>query len=92
MIDDELLVEDILENRVAVKDLSAEELDAVVDKLTDIGQSLLDTEQHEIGIAILQALDSAIDMHYTSEGFEESIVAAEARGSVYWEIENPSIH
>jgi len=92
MIDTELLVEDILENRVSVKDLSPEELDAVVDSLTDIGESLLNTEQHEIGKAILQALDSAIDMHYTSDDFEEAIQAAELRGSTYWEIENPSIH
>lgn len=92
MIDAELLVEDILEDRVKVKELSAEELDAVVESLSDIGQSMLDTEQHEIGIAILRALDSAIDMHHTGEGFEEAIVAAESRGSVYWEYENPSIH
>jgi hypothetical protein len=92
MIDAELLVEDILENRVAVKELSTEELDAVVESLTDIGQSMLDTDQHDIGIAILRALDSAIDMHYVDEGFEQAIVAAEARGSVYWEYENPSVH
>ena len=92
MIDAELLVQDILENRIEVKDLSTEELDAVVDSLTDIGESLLDTEQHEIGEAILQALDSAIDMRYTNDDFEQAIQAAEQRGSTYWEIENPSIH
>jgi len=87
-----LLVQDILENRVAVRDLSPEELDAVVESLTEVGESLLNTEQHEIGEAILQALDFAIDMHYTSDEFELAIQAAEQRGSTYWEIENPSIH
>jgi hypothetical protein len=92
MIDAELLVEDILEDRVKVKELSAEELDAVVESLSTIGQDMLDTDQHEIGVAILKALDVAIDMHYVDEGFEEAIKTAEARGNTYWEYENPSIH
>ena len=87
-----MLVEDILEDRVKVKELSAEELDAVVESLSTIGQDMLDTDQHEIGVAILKALDVAIDMHYVDEGFEEAIKTAEARGNTYWEYENPSIH
>jgi hypothetical protein len=88
------IIKGVLDNTIEIKDLSMEELDAVVDKLIDIGESLLDTENHEAGVAILQVLDAAIDLrsHDMDEGFEAAIVAAEQRGATYWEIENPSIH
>jgi hypothetical protein len=88
------IIKGVLDNSIDVKDLSMEELDAVVDKLIDIGESLLDTDNHEAGVAILQVLDAAIDLrsHDMDEGFEQAIVAAEQRGLTYWEIENPSIH
>jgi hypothetical protein len=88
------IIKGVLDNTIEIKDLSMEELDAVVDKLIDIGESLLDTENHEAGVAILQVLDAAIDLrsHDMDEGFEAAIVAAEQRGATYWEIENPSTH
>jgi hypothetical protein len=94
MRDVETIVKGVLNNSIDVKDLTIEELDAVVDELVDIGQSLLNTDNHEVGIAMLEVLDQAIDLRSTDvqEGFEEAILAAEARGSTYWEFENPSIH
>jgi hypothetical protein len=92
MRDTELLVQDILDDKIEIKELSAEELDVVVDSLVEIGEGLLGTEHHEVGVAMLQALDVAIDMYSINEEFEQAIQAAEQRGSVYWEIENPSIH
>ena len=88
------IIKGVLDNTIEIKDLSMEELDAVVDKLIDIGESLLDTENHKAGVAILQVLDAAIDLrsHDMDQGFETAIVAAEQRGATYWEIENPSIH
>ena len=88
------IIKGVLDNSIDVKDLSMEELDAVVDKLIDIGESLLDTENHDAGVAILQVLDAVIDLrsHDMDEGFEAAIVAAEQRGATYWKIENPSIH
>ena len=94
MRDVETIVRGVLNNTIEVKDLSTEELDAVVDELVDIGESLLDTDNHEVGVAMLQVLDAAIDLRSIDmdEGFEEAIVAAEQRGATYWEIENPSVH
>ena len=88
------IIKGVLDNSIDVKDLSMEELDAVVDKLIDIGEGLLDTENHEAGVAMLQVLDAVIDLrsHDMDQGFEAAIVAAEQRGATYWEIENPSIH
>jgi hypothetical protein len=94
MRDVETIVQGVLNNTIEVKDLTVDELDAVVDELVDIGESLLDTENHEAGVAMLQVLDAVIDLRSTDmdEGFEAAIVAAEQRGATYWEIENPSIH
>lgn len=94
MRDVETIVRGVLDNTIEVKDLSTEELDAVVDELVDIGESLLNTENHEVGVAMLEVLDMAIDLRSADlqTGFEDAIIAAEQRGSTYWEIENPSIH
>jgi hypothetical protein len=94
MRDVETIVQGVLNNTIEVKDLTVDELDAVVDELVDIGESLLDTENHDAGVAMLQVLDAVIDLRSTDidKGFEAAIVAAEQRGATYWEIENPSVH
>ena len=99
MRDVETIIKGVLDNSIAVKDLTASELDATIDELVAIADGLLDTENHEVGIAMLEVLDQAI-LDQAIEirgaelepGFEEAILAAEQRGSTYWEIENPSIH
>jgi hypothetical protein len=92
MRDPEILIQDILEDKVAIKELTPDELDMVLESLVEVGEGLLDTEHHEVGVAMLAALDVAIDMHSTNDEFEQAIADAEARGATYWEFENPSIH
>jgi len=92
MRDPEILIQDILEDKVAIKELTPDELDMVLESLVEVGEGLLDTEHHNVGVAMLEALDIALDMYSTNEEFEQAIIAAEERGSTYWEFENPSIH
>ena len=94
MRDVETIIRGVLDNTIAVKDLTVEELDAVIDELVEIGETLLDTENHEVGVAMLEVLDQAIDLRSQdlTADFERAIIEAEQRGSTYWEIENPSIH
>jgi hypothetical protein len=94
MRDIETIIRGVLNNSIAVKDLTVQELDATLDALVEIAEGLLDTENHEVGIAMLEVLDQAIDLRSQDlqEGFENAIIAAEQRGLTYWEIENPSIH
>ena len=94
MRDIETIICGVLDNTIAVKDLTVEELDAVIDELVEIGETLLDTENHEVGVAMLEVLDQAIDLRSQdlTADFERAILEAEQRGSTYWEIENPSIH
>lgn len=94
MRDVETIIRGVLDNTIKVKDLTVEELDATIDSLVEIAESLLDTENHEVGVAMLEVLDQAIDLRSQDlqDGFEDAIIAAEQRGSTYWEIENPTIH
>lgn len=90
----ETLIKGILNNSIDVKDLSVAELDIVVDDLVAIAEGLLDTENHEVGVAMLEVLDQVIDLRSQDahEGFEEAIAEAEARGSTYWDFEEHSVH
>lgn len=94
MRDSESLIKGFLNDTISLKDLTPDELDCVIDELVAIGEDLLDTENHEVGVAILECLDEAIDMRSTNPdvGFEQAIIDAEARGSVYWEFEEYSVH
>ena len=94
MRDIKTIIRGVLDNTIPIKDLTAAELDATIDELVAVAESLLDTENHEVGIAMLEVLDQAIEIRGAElePGFEEAIIAAEERGSTYWEIENPSIH
>lgn len=94
MRDTESLIKDYLADKIKLTELTADELDAIIDDLVMIAESYLDTEYHDAGVAMLEVLDQAIDLRSQDLdlGFEEAIIAAEQRGSTYWEIENPSIH
>jgi len=94
MRDVDTIIRGVLDQSIAVKDLTVAELDATIDALVEIAEGLLDTENHEAGVAMLEVLDQAIELRGAEiePGFEEAIIAAEQRGSTYWEIENPSIH
>jgi len=95
MTDAEKLIKDFLEDRVRLEDLTVEQLDTVLDELIEIGESLLNTDNHEAGVAILTVLDAAIDLKSldaTDAEFEQAIQDAEARGSTYWEFEEYLVH
>ena len=95
MTDSEKLIKDFLEDRVKLEDMTTEQLDTVLDELIEIGESLLNTDKHEAGVAILTVLDAAIDLKSldaTDVGFEQAVQAAEARGSTYWEFEEYIVH
>lgn len=94
MRDTNALVKDYLADKIKLSDLTVDELDAIIDELVMIAESYLDTEYHEAGVAMLEALDQAIDLRSQDQdlGFEQAILAAEARGSTYWEFESYSVH
>lgn len=92
------LCQDILEDRVAVETLSDEQLDLVLDRFYDIAEVMQDDPDErkaEAAVAILVVLQDMVDERVSATDmtcFEEQIVAAEARGSVYFEFEEYSVH
>jgi hypothetical protein len=89
------LVEGVLDNTVAVELLTDEELELVFDRIQECAESLIGTEHHEAAEAVLAALSVAIDNRLVATDmsvFEQAIVAAEARGSVYWEFDEYTLH
>ena len=94
MRDVETIIRGVLDNSIAIKDLTVAELDATVDELVVIAENLLDTENHEVGVAMLEVLDEAIELRGAElePDFEEAIIAAEQRGSTYWEFEDHIVH
>ena len=95
MTDSDKLIKDFLEDRVTLEEMTTEQLDSVLDGLIEIGESLLNTDNHDAGVAILKVLDAAIDLRSSidnDDSFEAAIQEAEARGSTYWEFEHYNLH
>lgn len=94
MRDADTLIQGFLDNSINLKDLTPNELDCVLDELVAIGESLLDTENHNVGVEILDVLEQAIKLRDTdpSVGFEQAIIDAEQRGSIYWELDEYTVH
>jgi hypothetical protein len=89
------LVQDVLLSKVQASDLTDEELDLVFDRINDMAQSWLNTDRHDLAVAMLEALGCEIDDRVSATDmscFEQSIVDAEARGSVYYEFDEYTIH
>ena len=84
----EQLLKDVLENRIDPAELDTEQLDAVLDALYVAAQNLMGTDRDAAGHAIMDIIEPLLEL----DKFELAIRKAEARGSVYWEFETPSIH
>lgn len=92
------LCQDILEDRVAVESLSNEELDIVLDRFYDIAEALQDDPDErkaQAAEAILAVLQDVVDERVGAldmSCFEQAILDAESRGSVYFEFEEYLVH
>jgi hypothetical protein len=87
------LVEDVLSEAVPVETLNADQLEAVLGRLQEIAQNLLDTEHHDAADEILQVLaevEFCQDTDMTC--FADAIAEATARGSQYWQFDEYTIH
>jgi hypothetical protein len=89
------LIEGILDNTVAVELLTDSELEMVFDRIQECAKSLIGTEHHDVATAVLEVLERQLESrveYYDMLVFEQAIIDAEARGSVYWEFEEYLVH
>jgi len=80
------LVDDVIANNDPVD---------VVDRLTELGASMLGTENEEIGLSLLNVLKNAVNNRIEAlemKAFELAVAEAESRGSTYWEFEEHIVH
>ncbi len=85
-MDIDKLVADVIANNDSVD---------VVDRLTELGVSMLGTDNEEIGLSLLKVLKDAVDNRikaFETKAFELAVDEAELRGSTYWEFEESIIH
>lgn len=93
-MDIEQLVIDIVEGRTSIDDLDGDDLDAVILAMYEVGLNMIDTDQDDIANQILDIVEPLVESimaKIDQSGFEEAIQAAEARGSTYWEVEDPTL-
>jgi hypothetical protein len=89
------LVDDVIERRVDIKTLSTHQLDMLFEQLQELAEESPTDPYQETALELLGVIMDTIDDRIaadSSEGFEEAIAAAEARGSTYWEFETYSVH
>jgi hypothetical protein len=88
------LCQELLEDSVAIETLTDQELIDVLQYFHIAAESMqmdLDPDRVAAAEAMIAILQEFVDLDEPDE-FAEAIDAAEARGSTYWEFENPSIH
>lgn len=93
----EKLVEDILEDRIQIKDLDLLQMEAVIDFMRDnIGGMLEDAEdpddeQYAQGLlTLIDLIEDAAERRFEAEAsgdWEQSVEASIARGNSYFELE-----
>lgn len=85
------LAEQFISGEISLSDLSEDQIDAVIIRTYEQAVALLDHEEFgEVYKNVADELQPLYEeiMSAGDEEFEKAIVAAEARGSTYWEIES----
>ena len=93
--DIEQMLNDIVSDRIQVKDLAPEQLEAVMDYIRDVFTDMLGGQNEEFAQGMLELLDV---IHTTienravaeaeSESWDQDILASVERGNTYFEMEN----
>lgn len=90
--DIEKMLEDIVSDKIAVKDLAPEQLEAVMDYIRDVFTDMLGGENEEFAESMLGLLDTIHDTIENravgeSADWDADIEASVERGNTYFEME-----
>lgn len=91
--DIEKMLEDIVSDRIAVKDLTLDQLEAVMDYIQDVFTDMLGGENDEFAQGMLQIVDlihNSIENRSAAEAdnWDQDILDSVERGNTYFEMEN----
>jgi hypothetical protein len=94
----EKLVDDILEDRISIKDLDILQMEAVIEFMRENIEEMAeaaedeDEEQYAEGLlTLVELIEDAVDLRFEAESgseWEKAVEASIARGNSYFELEN----
>ena len=87
----ESLVDDILLDRVQIKDLDTDQLEALIDYMREHIGAIDNDDYREALLVLVDAIEIAAENRFGNEAagdWDETIEASMARGNTYFELEN----
>lgn len=90
-MDVEALVENILEDRIAIADLDIPQMEAVIDFMREHVSNIDNDEYREALMGLVDAIEISAENRFVNEAagaWDETIEASVARGNSYFELEN----
>ena len=94
-MDVEALVENILEDRIAIADLDIQQMEAVIDFMREHVSNIDNDEYREALMCLVDAIEISAENRFVNEAagdWDETIEASVARGNSYFELEQYSLH
>lgn len=90
----EELVQQLLEDSIAIETLTDQQLIDAVEYFHTAAEAMqMESDPHKVAVAnAMVAILAELQELDEPDEFAEAINAAEARGSTYWEFENPTVH
>ena len=87
----ESLVDDILLDRVQIKDLDTDQMEALVDYMREHISAIDNDDYREALLVLVDAIEIAAENRFGNEAagdWDKTIGASMARGNTYFELEN----
>jgi hypothetical protein len=90
-MDIDKLVDNILHDRITVKDLDIQQMEAVIDFMREHISTIDDDELGETLLTMVDAIEMAAENRFANQAagsWDETIESSIARGNTYFELEN----
>jgi len=90
-MDIEKLVDNIIADRITVKDLDTQQMEAVIDFMREHIGTIDDEDVSEALLEIVDAIELAAEDRFVNQAagaWDDAIEASIARGNTYFELEN----
>lgn len=90
-MDIEKLVDNIIADRITVKDLDTQQMEAVIDFMREHIGTIDDEDVSEALLEMVDAIELAAEARFVNQAtgaWDETIEASIARGNTYFELEN----
>jgi hypothetical protein len=90
-MDIEKLVDSILTDRITIKDLDIQQMEAVIDFMREHISTLPDEDMSDALLELVDVIEDAAEVRFANQAsgnWEQTIEASMARGNSYFELEN----